>query len=450
MANDTTRPHIERTSWLQEILGKMDVADFCACIGQRPVPLPGPAGRFSALFGWRSLNDLLETHLFTPASLRLVKAGQDVPSATLLKEAVRRRGGSMMNELRLDATAVTQGIREGATLIVNSIQRRVPALAALAHDLASDLHARLNVNMYAALHDQHGFETHYDTHDVLVLQVLGQKRWQLFGRCPMIPLPYEDFDSKGRSSLGNAVWDEVLTDGDALYLPRGWWHIAKPSGPTIHLTCSIVRPTGHDLLQWAVGRLCGTNLPRIDIPADLEGAAEYVGKVRTAIEEVLASPALLREFAESRALQETEHWAPRLGLPWSATPEVLPPRLDSIITLSGPIALQSWDDPSAVDSVRLFRDGRVTLTLRSRVRELCDWLQREAPVTIERFLTAFGGAFSEETLRRFLTELASAGLICVLASSDSEGEASTVGSAATSVEGVRTTGGAMTAQPLGA
>ena len=69
------------------------------------------------------------------------------------------------------------------------------------------------------------------------------------------------------------LWEGMLNDGDMLYIPRGWWHVATPlDEPTLHLTVGVNNPTGADLLSWFVDRLRASEDVRRDLP--LFGRAE--------------------------------------------------------------------------------------------------------------------------------------------------------------------------------
>jgi hypothetical protein len=59
-----------------------------------------------------------------------------------------------------------------------------------------------------------------------------------------------------------------MKQGDMLYLPRGWWHTVLPvDEPTLHLTVTIVPPSGGDLLGWLSSRLKSSPVVRQNIPA---------------------------------------------------------------------------------------------------------------------------------------------------------------------------------------
>ena len=80
---------------------------------------------------------------------------------------------------------------------------------------------------------------HHDTHDVLVLQVAGEKRWLLYDPLLELPLKHQRY-SKSLGEHGEPTDDLVLRAGDTLYLPRGWLHQAETSDTdSLHLTIGI-------------------------------------------------------------------------------------------------------------------------------------------------------------------------------------------------------------------
>jgi hypothetical protein len=93
---------------------------------------------------------------------------------------------------------------------------------------------------------------HHDTHEVLCLQVEGEKRWLVYE--PALELPLRD--QRYRPELGapgELVLDLVLGPGDTLYLPRGWLHQALTSGvDSLHLTVGINVHTWLDAVRAAL------------------------------------------------------------------------------------------------------------------------------------------------------------------------------------------------------
>jgi hypothetical protein len=68
------------------------------------------------------------------------------------------------------------------------------------------------------------------------------------------------------------AWEGVLEDGEALYVPRGWSHLAKPLGePSLHLTCGLLQLTGADYLEWLLNEQREAASVRSAIPVEAGG-----------------------------------------------------------------------------------------------------------------------------------------------------------------------------------
>ena len=130
---------------------------------------------------------------------------------------------------------------DGHTLVLQGLHRVWPALVDFAGQLVTDLGHPVQVNAYVTPSQSQGFSAHYDTHDVFVLQVAGEKRWRIHE--PVLPSPLRDqpwTDHRAaveERATGDPVIDTVLRPGDSLYLPRGYLHAAEAlGGVTCHLT----------------------------------------------------------------------------------------------------------------------------------------------------------------------------------------------------------------------
>jgi ribosomal protein L16 Arg81 hydroxylase len=80
------------------------------------------------------------------------------------------------------------------------------------------------------------------------------------------------------------VWDGILENGEMIYMPRGWWHVAYPlDEPSLHLTVTIVPAHGSQLLKWFVEQLKKHPEVRMDVPhlADAEDRQRYLGRLRS-------------------------------------------------------------------------------------------------------------------------------------------------------------------------
>lgn len=397
-----------RASRIERILGEMTADAFKReYLGRKSIVLPGPPSRFDGLFTWAMLNQLLETQSFTSATLRMKKAGKDIAVDSYLTEFTRFNRPPVMTAI--SPRVITDEMRDGATLVINGVQKMVPSVAALADDFEQVLEARININMYASLvNEKNCFGCHYDVHDVFVLQVEGQKHWQLFGQRPLTPYPHDAFDVTERPPTDTPLWDGLMTKGDALYMPRGSWHFARPVGePTIHLSVGIVRPTGLDLLEWLIKQLGRDEFFRKNLPADEEEAQKrgYVEAVGAAIAGRLTQADLLGAFRRDRAIGESVAPGMKFGLPWSANEDVLPQSSEAIIDATSVTALKAYPSHEGDGMIQLYASGKPVLSFRKSVAPLCDYLQAHSPVSVRTFMHHFQSEFSEETLASFLRQL---------------------------------------------
>ena len=120
----------------------------------------------------------------------------------------------------------------------------------------------------------------------MVLQVAGRKRWQVYRPTRLNPLP--DDEVAAPKPTVPPVWEGMLEDGDMLYIPRGWWHVAFPVGePSLHLTLATEPPLGTHLLAWLVGKLQHHEVVRANVPRlnDSKGQTAYLDALRPLLSE---------------------------------------------------------------------------------------------------------------------------------------------------------------------
>ena len=212
------------------------------------------------LFGPDAVDELLARRALRTPFLRMAKDGRTLDPATFsLGGGVGATIGDQVSEDR-----VLRHFADGATIVLQALHRTWPPVADAAQDLAADLGHPVQVNAYVTPPQNRGFDDHYDVHDVFVLQVTGEKHWQV--RPPVVESPLRDQpwtdhrDAVRLAAEGPPAVDAVLTPGDCLYVPRGWLHSATALGGTsIHLTMGVHvwtrRQLADDLLRAAGRRL---------------------------------------------------------------------------------------------------------------------------------------------------------------------------------------------------
>jgi ribosomal protein L16 Arg81 hydroxylase len=156
---------------------------------------------------------------------------------------------------RIDPVRAYQEHQKGASLIFNQLQIMHPGMARLTHAMEATLNHSFQTNIYWTPSNAQGFKTHYDNHDVFVLQVSGSKEWKLYDTAIPLPLRSQAF-VPGQMEFGPVSSEFVLEEGDMLYLPRGLVHDARSTGdPSIHITLGLLSRTWLEVIQESIAQL---------------------------------------------------------------------------------------------------------------------------------------------------------------------------------------------------
>lgn len=156
----------------------------------------------------------------------------------------------------IDRGAVADQYRGGATIILNQAHQFEPKLARLCKGLEHVFSSHVQANLYLTPPNAQGFRTHYDNHDVLVIQVEGEKVWRLYDMPIETPFRGEGFEP-GKYETGALRQEFVLKAGDCAYVPRGLMHDAQTSGnvASLHVTVGLIARTWADLILEAVSEV---------------------------------------------------------------------------------------------------------------------------------------------------------------------------------------------------
>lgn len=153
---------------------------------------------------------------------------------------------------QVDPVQVAQHFAQGSTVILPQLHRRLPRLAAYCRALEVVFSCDLQTNIYFTPDNAQGFKTHYDSHDVIVLQTHGSKTWRIYESPMVLPLRSQAFDPAGFVP-GEVIDTFVLGPGDMAYIPRGVVHDAIATDElSLHITTGLLTPRWIDLLVEAL------------------------------------------------------------------------------------------------------------------------------------------------------------------------------------------------------
>jgi len=216
---------------IQKILKPISVEDFKNdFFKKKGLYIQGSSEKFDTIFDWEDINNIIGSSLLPDKDILLVNDGN-------FKEY------SSKTELR-------NQINNGATLVINKLHQKNSKVGLLAEEVGSFFQEPVQINLYLGQPNIGGFNLHYDTHDVFIFQISGNKRWEVYE--PTLDFPVFNMKTHGKEKPTEKPYlDCTLTAGDFLYLPRGHWHAPiAVDEPSMHLTLGIKSRTGLDFLKW--------------------------------------------------------------------------------------------------------------------------------------------------------------------------------------------------------
>ena len=251
---------------------------------------------------------------------------------------------------------------------------------------------------------------HWDPQDTMILQVSGRKHWKVYRPTRLHPLAADV--APAPKPTDEPLWDGILEEGDLIYLPRGWWHVAAPlDEPSLHLTVTIEPASGIDLLEWFVGQLKYHPEVRRDVPlfANKAECREYFSQLRRLVIESLSDNVLERFLV---ACEAAIPLPTEFHLPSGTMEQSAPVTMETQVRLAQTRRL-SFEKTEGSDVVSFLANGvrwqcshtlvsameQLTGTANSCVRELCSRLPEQT---------------SPNELILLLTSLAMGGVIWIL------------------------------------
>ncbi|MET9494175.1 cupin domain-containing protein [Streptomyces sp. NPDC006552] len=273
--------------------------EFARDVWAREPLLARGASDFSDLFSAAAVDELIARRGLRTPFLRVAKDGATLPETSFTAPA--GVGATVADQL--DDTALWRSFADGATLVLQALQRTWEPVAEFTSRLGTELGHPVQANAYVTPPQNRGFDAHYDVHDVFVLQVAGAKRWVIHEpvhRDPLRDQPWTEHRAAvAEAATGRPYIDTVLEPGDVLYLPRGWLHAAEAQGAvSIHLTLGVHTWTRHALAEQltraALALLRDDPQMRGSLPLGVDGPADELGIVRerlvSALEEADPAP----------------------------------------------------------------------------------------------------------------------------------------------------------------
>jgi hypothetical protein len=338
----------------------------------------GPRARFHELVDWDVVNNILSTHRLETPRVRLLKQGQLVPIRNYTK-TIELRDREPYRQISPDS--FLRELRGGATLAIERLDHAHHPLRRFAQGLETELRASVFVNAVASWRALPGFDLHWDTQDVFVLQIAGRKHWKIFEPTRPWPLLHDVAETAPPDESPVAEFD--ITQGDVLYVPHGWWHSVSTvdDEPSLHLAVGVTAPNGIDFITQMLNQARAFDIFRAPIPVfgSDEDKRTHLDALKSQWNELIRSGDVLQRFLAG-TVNESEY-RPLFGLPEILDENHLLDTPDARITLL----------PSRV-TVEPASEGFILTALGRRwafptvIKPLLDALLTATPVTVREAL----------------------------------------------------------------
>ena len=205
---------------------------------------------FADVLSNEAVDELVSERGLRTPFLRVAKSG-----STLAEKAFTAPGGvgaGVADQVSDDK--LVRLFADGSTMVLQGLHRIWPPIIALCQQLAAGLGHPVQANAYVTPPQNQGFSNHYDVHDVFVLQIEGEKRWQIHPPVHEAPLRDQPWSERKaaveRRAKEAPLIEAVLRPGDCLYLPRGFLHAATALGTVCtHLTIGVHPWTRYTLAE---------------------------------------------------------------------------------------------------------------------------------------------------------------------------------------------------------
>ncbi|HEX4304065.1 MAG TPA: cupin domain-containing protein [Rhizomicrobium sp.] len=195
----------------------------------------------SALLDWPAMRALIESSPLSPDVLRMTQGTRHVEPDTYASDG-------KVDPAKLDAL-----LDAGVGIIVSGLETRLRGLIALTGDVHVKLGDRLAAYAIVSTGPGGALMQHYDSEDILVLQLEGSKRWQV--HAPTVANPVKGLEL-ALPPTSAPLFDGTIEQGDILFVPAGHWHRCENGeGRSLHLAIGFEPFTGWNAAMRLVEQL---------------------------------------------------------------------------------------------------------------------------------------------------------------------------------------------------
>lgn len=171
-------------------------------------------GLISRVLTPNRLLDMVMRRSMNRPQFRVFQESKEVHPAIYFTDSVSPRGQSIP---MVNMHSLGRLLGEGATVILDQANVFDPTMEVACRALQWWSHERVQVNAYLTTNEASGFPLHWDDHDVVIVQLAGEKGWEVRSTSRAVPL-YRDADPNDTPSE-EIIWSGVMKTGDVMHIP---------------------------------------------------------------------------------------------------------------------------------------------------------------------------------------------------------------------------------------
>ena len=220
----------------------------------------GDKNKFTDILDLRTFRTLIEdnAHLLSFPQVTLFKNESMLNENMYTKKWKQRISGTLgfKEKISIDISKINSLLNNGVTIKISQFEIICTNLKKYLNNFSDEVNSEMiYINAFYSTASTKAFSPHFDEHDVFILQVYGEKMWEVFDSFQDNPL------QEYRGALTDAFKQTQKTEfklrqGDFLFVPRGMWHnVYSTNEPSLHLTIGIRTKTPIDLVYWIQERL---------------------------------------------------------------------------------------------------------------------------------------------------------------------------------------------------
>lgn len=217
-----------------------------------PFSRPQGARTFTQFLNWETVENV-------------IKAGQSVLR-------IVQDGKVIKDYVNLSFPEAMEHHRQGHTLLLRFAEKSHPALKALAEDFQKSFHSVVDIQLYCTPEGNNAFGWHYDVEEVFIIQTKGSKAYTIRPNTihpnPLVrSIPKDLGYEKEKTPIEIKV---TLEEGDWLYIPSGWWHIARTQKESMHISIGVMPSSAVDIVDFLPTHLAQNTFWRTRMPVHME------------------------------------------------------------------------------------------------------------------------------------------------------------------------------------